>query len=173
MFCTQCGTANPDDLMVCTNCSASLVKPGDRPRTQNPNPYPTPGASQQQYSQPSTQPYPGYRSSYSGSQGYQPYPSSYANQISTQQGSASGRSVAAMILSIVSIPTCGPFLSIPGLILGKMEMNAIRDGKAPQAGETFAKIGFYLGVAVTVLYCLLFLVGIALFLFGVTANSGG
>jgi hypothetical protein len=59
-----------------------------------------------------------------------------------------------MILSIVSIVTCGPFLSIPGLVLGKMEMNAIREGRASQAGETFAKVGFYLGLAVTVLSCL-------------------
>ena len=40
-----------------------------------------------------------------------------------------------MILSLVSIVTCGPLLSIPGLVLGKIEMNAIREGRAPQAGE--------------------------------------
>ena len=71
-----------------------------------------------------------------------------------QQGSASGRAIASMIMSIISPFTCGPFLSIPGLILGKMEMNAIRDGQAPRAGEAFAKLGFYLGIVVTALFCL-------------------
>ncbi|MBO0857504.1 MAG: DUF4190 domain-containing protein [Chloracidobacterium sp.] len=60
-----------------------------------------------------------------------------------------------MILSIVSIVTCGPFLSIPGMIMGKMEMNAIREGQSPQAGENFAKAGFYVGLVVTILSCLL------------------
>ena len=49
-----------------------------------------------------------------------------------------------------------------------MEMNAIREGKAPQAGETIAKIGFYMGIATTVIYglgglvfALLFFIGLA------------
>jgi apolipoprotein N-acyltransferase len=37
-------------------------------------------------------------------------------------------------------------MSITGAVLGKMELNAIRQGRAPAAGETMAKIGFYLGV---------------------------
>ena len=35
------------------------------------------------------------------------------------------------------------------MILGKMEMNAISAGRAPQAGDGFAKTGFYLGIAGT------------------------
>jgi hypothetical protein len=72
-----------------------------------------------------------------------------------------------MILSIVAIFTCGPFLSIPGMIIGKMEMNAIQQGQAPPAGETFAKVGFYLGLGVTILSCL---VGVLL-LVGTASNS--
>jgi hypothetical protein len=157
------------------------MKPGETPRSQsssesvqNPFPYATPGATPgpvQQNPQQPPQPYPGFRSAYSGSQGYQPYQSSYSNQMSAQQGSASGRAIASMILSIVSIATCGPFLSIPGLILGKMEMNAIRDGQAPRAGETFAKIGFYLGIAATALYCLLGAVWMAFIIAGAASNS--
>jgi len=147
--------------MYCTNCSARLVKPGESSRQLE---QPPSGAGSGQYpyssgvSQPpvkNAEPYPGYQSSYSGQAGYTPYPSSYANQGPLQQSSASGRAVASMILSIVSVFTCGPLLSIPGLVLGKMELNAIRQGQAPPAGETFAKIGFYLGIAATVLSCLL------------------
>jgi hypothetical protein len=76
-----------------------------------------------------------------------------------------------MVLSIVSIATCGPLLSIPGLILGKIEMNAIRDGQSPKAGETLAKIGFYLGIAVTALYFLLIAAWLTIFFIGIAASQ--
>ena len=69
----------------------------------------------------------------------------------SNEGSASGRAVISMILSIISPFTCWLFLSIPGMILGKMELNAIQNGQASKAGEIFAKIGFYVGLAVTAL----------------------
>lgn len=64
---------------------------------------------------------------------------------------ASGRAITSMILSIASLLLCCMFLGVPGMILGKIEMNAIRDGHAPQAGDGFAKTGFYLGIAGTAL----------------------
>ncbi len=154
MFCTRCGTQNPDDAAFCRSCSAPLVKPGDTPRQpgafSNPSPYATPSSSQSSDpSQPSGQaPYPGY-------QGHPVYQSSYANQPPPQQGSASGRAIASIVLSILGLIACGFLTSIPGMILGKMEMNAINAGQAPRAGETLAKIGFYVGIAGTVIYCLL------------------
>ncbi|HKX27227.1 MAG TPA: DUF4190 domain-containing protein [Blastocatellia bacterium] len=124
---------------------------------------------QTQPSQP-YQPYPGSQSAYAGSPGYEPYQSSYANQLPMQQGKASGRAIASLIMSIASAFTCGFLLSIPGMILGKMEMNAIRDGKAPREGETLAKIGFYTGLVVTILSCL---GGLGLFgIFFLNALSG-
>ncbi|MBK6799849.1 MAG: zinc-ribbon domain-containing protein [Acidobacteria bacterium] len=169
MFCTRCGTANSDDMMFCTNCSGPLIK---SPTTTRINDQPTtrqgvqrnmpPRPAQPAYDEPKpvpeqnlNLPYPGYRSAYSGSQGYQPFQSSYAQQVSDMQGSASPRAITSMVLSLVSIVTCGPFLSIPALIIGKMEMNDIVKCLAPKAGETFAKIGFYLGIATTAFYCLL------------------
>jgi hypothetical protein len=178
MYCTRCGTANSEELMFCTNCSAPLNKPGESSRAQgssgsSQNPYSSPsgGAPGFPNPQPPAQPYPGYRSAQPESQSYQPYQSSYAHQMPTQQGSASTRAIASMILSIVSIATCGPILSIPGLIMGKMELNAIRDGQAPKAGETFAKVGFYVGIAATALYCLLGAVWAAILFIGSVGNS--
>lgn len=129
MFCTRCGTQNPDDAGFCRNCSNALTRPVS-------------------HQQPQAPPYPGY-------QGPPVYQSSYINQPLAQQGSASGRAIASMILSILGLmPSCGFLTSIPGMILGKMEMNAIAAGQAPRAGETLAKIGFYVGIAGTVIYCL-------------------
>jgi hypothetical protein len=78
-----------------------------------------------------------------------------------------------MVLSILGLVVvgCGLFLSIPGMILGKMEMNAIAAGQAPKAGETLAKIGFYVGIAGTVIYCLGGLVWGVLAFIGAAANS--
>ena len=98
--------------------------------------------------------------------GYQPYQSSYADYTPPLPQSASGRAIASMVLSLVSLVTCGPFLSIPGMILGKMEMNAIREGQAPRAGETFAKIGFYFGLGMTALSCLAVLIGFCFAILG-------
>lgn len=143
MFCTRCGTQNPDDAGFCRNCSSPLTRPGSQPQPGayiNPSPYSTPSQPQQP-----PPPYPGY-------QGPPVYQSAYAGQ--SAQGSASGRAITSMVLSILGLVMCAFFTSIPGMILGKMEMNAIAAGQAPRAGETLAKVGFYLGIAGTVIYCL-------------------
>lgn len=166
MYCTRCGTQNPDDAGFCRNCSNPLVKPGGTQPQGNPYTTPTSygahGAGQPQ--QPGQTPYPGY-------QGHPVYQSGQAYQQIAQQGSASGRSIAAMVLSILGIVGCGFLTSIPGMILGKMEMNAISAGQAPKAGEVLAKIGFYLGIAGTVLSCLLGLIWAVLTFVGAAANS--
>jgi hypothetical protein len=134
MYCTQCGTANSDELKFCANCGTPMVRRGNTPQTQvssGSGQTPTPSYKGES-------PYPAY----SGGPAYPAHPN---------EAGASGRAVISMILSVISPFTCWLFLSVPGLILGKMELNAIRDGQAPRAGETFAKIGYYVGLAVTVL----------------------
>ena len=71
-----------------------------------------------------------------------------------------------MIVSIASLMMCCFPASIVGLVLGKMEMNAIQEGRAPRAGETMAKIGFYVGIAGTVISALV----MALRFFGFLAH---
>lgn len=165
MFCTRCGTQNPDDGGFCRNCSSPLTRPGSQQAGQQAsgsytNPYTTPSPTQQ----PSQTPYPGY-------QGPPVYQSSFVNQPMAQQGSASGRAIASMVLGILGLVMCGFLTSIPAMILGKMEMNDIKAGRAPKAGETLAKIGFYVGIAGTVITCLAGLVGGILWFIGAAANS--
>ena len=145
MYCTRCGSPNDEGAEVCRNCTAPLVS---RKTSSPPYREPRPEESVPESSgyQPSLPP------------GYRPYtpqvPSSYSPPLPQ---SASGRSIASMVLSLISVVTCGPLLSIPGMILGKSEMNAIAEGRSPQAGETYAKVGFYVGIGVTVLSCLGFI----------------
>lgn len=61
-----------------------------------------------------------------------------------------------MILGILSLICCGPFFGIPGAILGKMEMDAIKQGRAPESNMGLAKAGFWISIAGTVLSILLF-----------------
>jgi len=167
MFCTRCGARNLDTDQFCRSCNAPLVKPGS-PQSQGApsgsvhQPY---GSSQQQQPPQAYPPYPNY-------QGYPQSQPSYPNQMSGQQSGASGRAIAAMIVSIASLvlclmTCCVPFTSIfflstsvVGIVLGKMEMDAISEGRAPQAGETMAKVGFYLGIASATLSFLIFALSI-------------
>src|SRR5687767_16040852 len=57
--------------------------------------------------------------------------------------SASGMAVAAMILGLMSWVFGGLFAAIPAVILGKMELNAIDEGRSPASGRSFAQIGFW------------------------------
>ena len=168
MFCTRCGANNLDTDQLCRSCSAPLTKPGGASGApsgspQQPYPYSTPGQGQQQQQPQSYTPYPGY-------QGYPPPQHGYANQTYPQQG-ASGRAITSMVLSLVSIFMCGFLTSIPAMILGKMEMNAIRQGQAPSAGEGIAKAGFYIGLVVTILYGLIILGYIFLIFIGIATAS--
>ena len=148
MFCTKCGTPNLDTDRFCRNCSAPLVIP--RPNTRSPQGQPQTTYSQQQ--PPSPPPYPGYS-------GYPVSPTGYGNSTTAQQSKASGQAIAAMVLSIVSLVLCCFPAGIIGALIGKMEMNAIREGRAPQAGEQFAKLGFYLGIASTIITGIVYLLG--------------
>jgi hypothetical protein len=58
----------------------------------------------------------------------------------------------SLILGVTGFLFCGPFTAIPGLIVGKTELNAIREGRSPASNEGLAKAGFYVNLAVLVLY---------------------
>jgi Domain of unknown function (DUF4190)/zinc-ribbon domain len=128
MFCTQCGTRNLDTDQFCRNCSHPLVRP--RATEQAP---PRHAPAQQ------PPPYPNY-------QGYPP-PAPYNPPMAIQGAKASTQAITALVLSLISFISCCFPVGIIGLVLGKIELNAIREGRAPQAGEAFAKWGFYLGIA--------------------------
>jgi hypothetical protein len=161
MFCTRCGADNAEEAKFCRNCAAPLTRPGagsSGSQAGGPPPLSERGAS-------GNQPYPGY-------QGYQSYPqaqSGYSGAPMAQQGSASGRASAALVLGIIGLVSCCLPAGVIGAVLGKLEMNAIRDGRAPRAGETIAKIGFWLGIVSTVLS----LIVSAFYFLGMLASIAG
>jgi hypothetical protein len=75
------------------------------------------------------------------------------------KGQQSTRATAALVLGLLPLFTgCVP-LSIPAVILGHMELAAIRDGTAPAAGKNLALGGVivgYLGIALMIFFGLFF-----------------
>jgi hypothetical protein len=84
---------------------------------------------------------------------------------------ASGRAVAALILGILSLICMGFLAGIPAIILGKMELNAIKAGQAPVAGESAAKVGFVLGIIGTALTCLSMIFFFIMIALGISMSS--
>lgn len=64
-------------------------------------------------------------------------------------GKASRRAVASLLLGILSVTMIlfGFVVGIPAFFLGRAEERAIRQGRAPAAGGTYAKVGWISGAA--------------------------
>lgn len=145
-YCSKCGTQHLAGTSTCMTCGAIIPSVGTSPTPPPPtympqNPYVP-----------------------SGMPPYGAYP------LVPMEGPASGRSIACMILGLGSfILGMGPFLSLPGFILGRMELNAIRRGEAPRAGEAYAKVGYYTSLVNLILFgiiLLLFFTCLALLMAG-------
>jgi Domain of unknown function (DUF4190)/zinc-ribbon domain len=146
MICTSCGTTNRDDAQFCRGCGTALTAP-PRP-SANPRPSEPPG-------------YAGYQSQYAPGPGNPLQAPNYGNYQAPMPAGPSGKATASMILSILSLVTCLPLLSIPGMIMGKMEMNAIAEGRSSPAGLGYAKAGFWIGLISTILLCGGGIIGVA------------
>ncbi len=58
----------------------------------------------------------------------------------------------SLILAIVGLLCCGPFTGIPASIVAWLELDAIKNGKSSPDGKMMAQIGFWGGIAVTVIH---------------------
>ena len=89
------------------------------------------------------------------------------------QQQASQQAIGALVVGIISLVCCN-ILGPVAWILGRNEGKAIREGRAPAAGEVYAKVGMILGIVGTVLLGLtllwLFMGGMAI-LSGVLSNA--
>ncbi len=71
----------------------------------------------------------------------------------------SQKGLISFILAIVAFICCGPFAGIPAAILGWMELDAIKSGRASADNKWMAMVGLWGGIAATVLH----VVGYALY----------
>jgi uncharacterized membrane protein YjgN (DUF898 family) len=90
-----------------------------------------------------------------------------------QQQSASSQAITAFVLSILGIVCCGLLAPI-SWYLANQELQAIREGRSPVAGEGLVKVASILGIVGTVLLVLGFIIGLIwLFLLGGMAVLSG
>jgi hypothetical protein len=124
--CPRCGGVNPANSLFCANCGAQFGTPAGMNSPQAP---------------PSVPP------------NYYPPPPPPAYPLQPQ--AKSNRALIAMICAVLGFVACGPIASVPGIVLGKLEMDAIREGRAPRSGENMAKWAFYLSIAATAISVLM------------------
>ncbi len=90
-----------------------------------------------------------------------------------QQQSASTQAITSLVLGILGIFCCG-LLAPVAWYLGSQEVKAIREGRAPLAGEGLAKAGMIMGIIGTILFllslCWIFFAGGMAVLQGIAAN---
>ena len=101
----------------------------------------------------------------------QPVSPCQGGQTSSQTGST--RALITLILGVLSLVCAGFMTGIPAIIIGNMELNAIKRGEAPKEGEGIAKVGFILGIVGTVLTCLAMAGIIFLMILGISLGAGG
>lgn len=90
-----------------------------------------------------------------------------------QKTPASTRAIVALVMGILSITCTGFLTGIPAIILGLMEIRAIKAGLAPHTGDQMAKVGLALGIVGTILMALAILVTIAFIVFGISVGTSG
>lgn len=86
---------------------------------------------------------------------------------------ASSRAVMTLVLGILSITCTGLLTGIPAIILGTIELKAIKAGQAPKEGESSAKIGLILGIVGTLLMVLAIFAFIAIIALGISFGTSG
>ncbi|MGI8469172.1 MAG: DUF4190 domain-containing protein [Pyrinomonadaceae bacterium] len=90
------------------------------------------------------------------------------NFAQTAPDKASGRAVAALVLTICAF-CCAFFTGIPAAILGWMEINDIKAGNSSPKGMRMAQIGLWGGIALSILGAIGW---VLMFLFGMVGGRG-
>lgn len=145
--CPKCNQPNPPDAAFCRNCAAAL---GLAAPTQQQSP---PFGDQAPYVGAPPQ-------GYGGAQNFAGQGNSQAPQ--------SQRPLISVILAIVGLLCCGPFTGIPAAIVAWLELDAIKNGSSSPNGKTMAQIGFWGGIAVTIIHGILWVLYL---LFGMLASA--
>src|SRR5262245_51054468 len=74
------------------------------------------------------------------------------------------RGVLILVLGILSLMVCG-VLGIFAWIMGKRDLELIRQGQMDKEGEPLTKVGYILGIVGTILFMIQMLIFVAYFIF--------
>jgi hypothetical protein len=82
------------------------------------------------------------------------------------------RALVSLVLGILSLVCCGLFSGLPAVFLGRSELKAIDQGRAPESNRNLAKLGFILGLVGTILSLAAFTVYFIIFGFALMQGTG-
>lgn len=151
-YCPKCNKPNPPDALFCRSCASTMaVGQGNVNAQQNPSPFANQNPQQPPYAnQQAQQPPPPPFANPQWNQGAAGNP--MAGNYAQASAGPSGRAIASVILTVCALVLCcGVFTSIPGAILGWLEISAIKEGRSSPGGLMFAQIGLWGGIIVTIL----------------------
>lgn len=83
------------------------------------------------------------------------------------------QAIIALVLGILSMPCfCGFLTGIPAIIIGHLELKAIREGRSAASNRGLAKAGFVTGIIGTGLSCLIAIAYVIFILVAVNQQGG-
>lgn len=83
------------------------------------------------------------------------------------------KAIVTLVLGILSLLCCGFFSGIPAILLGRVELKAIDEGRSAEENRGLTKAGFILGLVGTILSCLGILAYLAIIALAVIAQKSG
>lgn len=88
-----------------------------------------------------------------------------------QAAPASQKGLYSLILAAAGLFCCGPFAGIPAAILGWMELDAIKSGRAPADNRWMALVGLWGGIASTLLHIIGYVVWVLMGMLSAASGS--
>ena len=132
-YCQNCKQQNAPNAQFCRACAAPInAAQSNYQRQQNQANF-----NNQQWNQ--------------GFQGNQQAPQFVQSSTGT-----SGRAITSLMLSIGGLLLCCALMSVPGAILGWMEVSAIKEGRSSPSGLGMAQTGMWSGIAISIVNFLVY-----------------
>ncbi len=82
------------------------------------------------------------------------------------------KALVSLVLGILSLVCCGFFAGLPAVFLGRSELKAIDQGRAPESNRNLAKLGFIFGLIGTILSLIAITVYAVIFGFALIQGTG-
>lgn len=170
-YCPKCNKPNPPNALFCRSCAATISAGGqggvNAQQGQSPfanqNAQQTPPLFANQNAQQAQQQPPFANQQWNQGAAGSPRAGNYGRTADAP----SGRAIASVILTVCSLVLCcGVFTSIPGAIVGWLEISAIKEGRSSPKGLMFAQIGLWGGIIMTIIAIIGYIFFLPLMLIG-------
>lgn len=149
-ICSNCNLSNSPEAVFCRQCATPLPQASSNQPQLN---YQQPVNQQnQQFNQ---------QQNFGGNQ---------MMQNASQPGGGTDRLTIGLILVVAGLFCCGPLSSIPGAVIGWLELTAVNEGRASIDRKGKAQLCLWGGIAVTIISSV---IGFFIFILMLLSGGGG